>query len=489
MPRSIDLIFSDFVPDRGGAPWPENPGYLIDATNVRFTPNGYRSVYLDTDPPSVGTLTAIGGTPIAARAFSDVTQPRHYVGTATKLYESNDSGVIWNDNSSKTYGGADWDFEIYNTTVIAVNGTDNPQAKDIDAAVADNFADLAGSPPVASLVARVRDSLVLGTIISIQWSSIGDPTDWPTPGGATALARQAGSFTPSRAFGVITRIIGGEKFGLIFQERAITRMTYVGGDIQFAFDVYARGAGTGYAHSTIVIGGYTYFKNSTGIWRTDGYSVESLSIGKIDDAFNLRILDHPKESTSNFLNGVAFDSRDQTIYWPYVGAHDSANYLLGYCIPLQQFKLIKLAGSLTSGTLYSINDVVTTNSTVVLPYCIDSNQKLRQFSGTANVPTVLRTGFVELAPGMISEIEGIEVLGSGMSPNPTISVRAESDSSDIDLSSDGYDQAQKSPLSNRFRVPHGNSGLFHSFQYAESAQTQAALIRGLRVYYEIKSAR
>jgi hypothetical protein len=49
------------VPDRGGAPWAENPGYLIDAQNVRFTPNGYRSTYLD-DVAVVGT-TAIGATP------------------------------------------------------------------------------------------------------------------------------------------------------------------------------------------------------------------------------------------------------------------------------------------------------------------------------------------------------------------------------------------------------------------------------------------
>jgi hypothetical protein len=487
MPRSIDLIFSDFVPDRGGAPWPENPGYLVDAINVRFTPNGYRNVRLDT--ASTTSTTAIGAAPIAAKAFADVTSPRHYAGTATKIYESSDSGVTWNENSA---GGAyssatDWDFEIFNTTVIAVNGVDAPQAKDIDAAVANNFAALGGSPPTASLVARVRDSLMLATIVTLQWSSIGDPTDWPTPGSATALARQAGSFTPSRAFGVITRITGGEKFGLLFQERAITRMTYVGGDIQFAFDVFARGVGTGYAHSTIVIGGYTYFKNSTGIWRTDGYSVESLSIGKIDDAFINRILSHPKEPTASFLNGVAYDARDQTIYWPFTCTGDSAQYLLGYSIPLQQFKVMQLAGSLVSGTLYSINDEVTTNRATVLPYCIDSNQKLRQFSGTSNIATVLRTGFVELAPGLLTEIDGIEVIGSGMSSMPTISVRSESDPADIDLSTTDYEQAEKSGLTNLFRVR--KTGRFHSFQYAESAQSQAALIRGLRIYYEIKSAR
>lgn len=483
MSESIDLIFSDFAPDRGGAPWPENPGYLVDATNVRFTPNGYRSAYIDTEA-NAGT-TAIGDTPIAARAFSDVTNPRHYAGTATKLFESNDSGVTWYDNSSAGYTAGDWDFEIFGTTVIAVNGTDAPQAKDLDATVSNNFAALGGSPPVGSMVARIRDSLVIADIVTLQWSSIGDPTDWPTPGSATALARQAGSYSPSRAFGVVTRIVGGEKFGLIFQERAITRMTYVGGDIQFAFDVYARGVGTGYAHSTIVIGGWTYFKNSTGIWRTDGYTVESLSIGKIDDAFIGRLLDHPKEPTAAFLGGVAYDSREQTIYWPYLSNIGGNNYLLGYCIPLQQFKLIKLDGTILGGTLYSINNVVTTNLALVLPYCIDVSQKLRQFSSSDNVATVLRTGFVELAPGMRTDIAGIEVLGAGMSATPTISVRSETDTCDIDLSATGYDQAVKSVRTNMFTVL--TSGRFHSFQYYEPAQRQGSLIRGLRVYYDVRS--
>jgi hypothetical protein len=217
MAQYLDLLFSDYVPDRGGAPWAENPGYLVDAVNVRFTPNGYRSTYLDA--AATTSTTAVGATPIAARAFADVTNPRHYVGTATKIYESSDSGVTWNDNAGAAYTAADWDFAMFNTTVVAVDGVDVPQAKDLDAAVGNNFAALGGTPPTAALVARIRDSLVLSDLLVLQWSSIGDPTDWPTPGSATALARQAGSYTPSKEFGIVTRIVGGEKFGLIFQDR------------------------------------------------------------------------------------------------------------------------------------------------------------------------------------------------------------------------------------------------------------------------------
>lgn len=485
MQKSIDLIFSDFAPDRGGAPWPENPGYLIDAQNVRFTPNGYRSNYLD-DVATTGT-SSIGAVPLSAKAFSDVTNPRHYVGTATKIFESNDSGVTWYDNSSGAYTASDWQWAIFGTTVIAVNGVDAPQAKDLDAAVANNFAALGGSPPISSLAARVRDSMVLGTILSIQWSSIGDPTSWPTPGGPTALAQQAGAYTPSREHGVITGIVGGEKFGLIFQERAITRMTYIGGDPVFSFDVFARGIGSGYAHSTIIIDGWTYFKNSTGFFRTDGTTVQPLSYGKIDDAFVRRLLSHPIEPTQTFLNGVAFDSRTRTIYWPFVASSTSETYLLGFSIDLQQFLPLKLVGDFDAGTLYSINDVFATNAATVVPYCIDESQKLRQFSKIDTVSTMMRTGYVELEPGMITEVQGVQVLGSNMSVQPHVSVRSHTDAADIDLMDRHYNLAEKSELSGLFNVR--KAGLYHSFRYADPTQGKAALVRGLRVYYTVKSGR
>jgi hypothetical protein len=184
---------------------------------------------------------------------------------------------------------------------------------------------------------------------------------------------------------------------------------------------------------------------------------------------------------------VAYDSRTQTIYWPYVGALTSATYLLGFSIPLQQFIPVKFSGSFVDGTLYSINDVVTTNAASVLPYCIDANQKLRQFSKINSVPTMLRTGFVEFAPGLITEINAIEVIGAGMSPVPTISVRSETDPANIDLSADGYEIATKSELAPLFRVR--KSGRYHAFKYVDPAQSQAALVRGLRVYFETKAAR
>jgi hypothetical protein len=493
MAKAIDVLFSDFAPDRGGAPWPENPGYLVDAINVRFTPNGYRSNYLDAYVAA--SPVAVPATVLSAAAFANTTTPRYFAGTATKIYESDDGGnSAWNDNAGAAYSALDWEFALFGTTVIAVNSVDAPQSKALGAAVGTNFANLGGTPPVASRVARVRDSLVLGKLSSdsygIQWSSISDPTDWPTPGGATALARQAGSVSLQSEFGVVMQIIGGEKFGLIFQERAITRMTYVGGDLVFTFDVYERLNGTGYVRSAIRIGSMIYFINSTGVFRTDGYTVESLSLGKLDDAMIAKILSYPKQPIT-FSPGVAYDPRAKTVFWSLEAFVDgtATDFLLGYNIALQQFKLTQLTTDLLGGTLYSVTNPSSTEIAVQLPHWLDESFKLRQLSTLSSVPTKMRTGFVELEPGAITEISGIQVIGAANSAEPVISVRSVSDTTNIDLLDTGlgaYTAAVKSPRTDRFAVRQ--SGRYHSFIYSEPAQAQATLIRGLRVYYEVKSS-
>jgi hypothetical protein len=361
MARYIDLIFSDFAPDRGGAPWPENPGYLLESVNVRFTPNGYRSTYLDQF--AAGSPAAVTNTPIAAAGFANTTNPRHYAGTAGKIYESSDAGATWFDNAGAAYTATDWDFGLFGTTVVAVNATDVPQAKDLSDAVANNFAALGGSPPTGTRIARVRDSLVIGNLPAsypwgLQWSSAGNPADWPTPGSATALARQAGSYQLQSSYGFVTDIVGGEKFGVVFQERAITRMTYVGGDIQFNFDVFERGFGTGYGHSAIVVGGFTYFISNCGIFKTDGYTVVPISIGRVEEAIISNLLGYPTRAVT-IGNGVAYDARVRTIYWPFVAFTDalvSHDYLLGYDVVLGQFGIVKLAGTLLDGCYYSTHN-------------------------------------------------------------------------------------------------------------------------------------
>lgn len=486
--KFVDVLFSDFVPDRGGAPWPENPGYLIESENVRYTPTGYRCTYAEATAAS--SPATVGATALSAVGFSNGSSaPRHYVGSAAKLWESDDFGAVWNDNAGTAYTATDWDFALFDTTIIAANINNPIQEKDVSDPDTTNFADLGGSPPRATLVARVRDFLVIGNTSNssweIKWSAIGDPTNWPTPGSATALATQSGSEILPTEFGLPIQIIGGEKFGLILQEKAITRMTYIGGDVVFSFDTFDKEHGTGYKHTGIRVGGLFYFIAQSGVYRTDGYRVENISLGRIEDAIFRNLANHPT-GASQFMYGVAYDQRLRRICWSF-SVSGGADYLLCYYPEVDKFEIVNPTASIRDGTLYSVYDGLSTPIANSIPHFIDDNNKLFTLNDTTAIPTLMRTGYVELEPGYVTQITGIEVLGAEIPTAPTISAKSVSDAKDIDMLTTGYTAATKSSTGPQFAVR--KSGRFHSFKYVDSAQNGDTLIRGLRVYYEVASQR
>jgi len=95
--------------------------------------------------------------------------------------------------------------------------------------------------------ATVRDFVVIGGLSSdryaIRWCAIGDPTDWPIPATDDARAKQAGSQSFQSRFGWVTAIGGNDFYMYVFQERAISRGTYVGGDVVFSFDTFEEDRG------------------------------------------------------------------------------------------------------------------------------------------------------------------------------------------------------------------------------------------------------
>src|SRR3546814_8309897 len=98
--------------------------------------------------------------------------------------------------------------------------------KKFDLAAPVAFTNLLGSPPAARFLAVVRDFLVAGytagSSITLQWSGINNAEQW------TIGSNQSDSQVMPTG-GEITGVTGGE-FGLVFQEKRIVRMTYVGGD-------------------------------------------------------------------------------------------------------------------------------------------------------------------------------------------------------------------------------------------------------------------
>lgn len=95
--------------------------------------------------------------------------------------------------------------------------------------------------------ATVRDFVVIGGLssdrYSIRWSAIGDPTDWPIPATDDARSKQSGTQAFPTQYGWVTAIGGNDFYMYVFQERAISKGTYVGGDVVFSFDVFEEDRG------------------------------------------------------------------------------------------------------------------------------------------------------------------------------------------------------------------------------------------------------
>ena len=191
---------------------------------------------------------------------------RNFAGDATKLYRL--VALAWDDASRLVGGvyatGSDegWQFTKFGVRVIAVNGTDVMQVFNIDSAT--DFSALGGSSPTGPrFVTVVRDFVVVGRTAAdrqlVQWSAIDNATDW-----VTSASTMADSQTlPDGDW--IQGIIGGE-YGIIFQERAIRRMTFIGSPVIFQFDKISNELGVTISGSIAAFGDRAFFCDRSGFY-------------------------------------------------------------------------------------------------------------------------------------------------------------------------------------------------------------------------------
>ena len=128
----------------------------------------------------------------------------------------------------------------------------------------------------------IRDFVVIGNGYNIQWSAIGDPTDWPTPATDDARSKQSGKQSMINKFGIVTGVVGGDFFGYVFQERAITKMTYVGGDVVFTFDTFEEGRGSFNMNRYEIIDDKVFFESDFGYHVLEQGVISNIGFGKVD---------------------------------------------------------------------------------------------------------------------------------------------------------------------------------------------------------------
>ena len=436
--READKVvqFGEWLPD---LPTFNNPG-LTECKNVIPADGVYKPFLFVT-----GTGTALASRPLGAISTFDSSGPAYfYAGTTTKIYVR--AGAGWTSKFAGTYTTAAagfWQFVQFDELVIGTNYADRPQY--LAVASGSDFANLAttGTAPYARVIGVIGRFVMLGdtnlagvTPNGVQWCAIDDPNNWPTPGGATAQATQAGEQFLNIAYGPVTAIAGGQEFGIIFQRQGITRATYVGGNVVFQFDVIERNRGALFPNAVVQVGRLTYFVSGDGFYVTDGIEVKPIGDKKVDNFFADLVDTSYKERVYG-----AVDYANKCIYWSFPngtgeggGINNSVlvyNYAEGRWSRAEDY-----AYSITTGltaaislddldTYFSSIDIVSPtldsdewkggNNTIL---GFDSLYKLGSFS-TGGGTAILDGAETEIVPGRLARVQGVKPLVIG---DPTITI-------------------------------------------------------------------
>ena len=274
-----EIPFGEWLPDQADY---RNPG-LITAENCYPVSGGYGPL---ASPVGQGATTTEQVT--GAQMFFDASANAVIVGgSATRLFTSRSGTVTETTGYTTTANG--WKFERFNDLVIGVSLENDPQyLTDVDSD--DTWSTLPGSPPKAAQVGKVDDFLVFGDLedvaeqgnatvpYRVRWGAKNDPTQsWVTDRGELSDFRDL-----DRRHGRVTGIVGG-RWGLVFQERAIWRMVFVGSPKVFEFEPISDAIGCVAPGSIVTIGTDTYFQAQDGMYRTNGSTVEAIGGSRVNE--------------------------------------------------------------------------------------------------------------------------------------------------------------------------------------------------------------
>ena len=294
----------------------ENSGALV-VDNVLPLAKGYKSL---------AGFQALSGTGLSNPAVGlftsfSATGSTNYAGDATKLYQM-DSSLVFQDksksggyNNSTTENARDfWAFTQFGSNIIATNFADNIQK--FEEGVDSAFSDLIALK--AKFIAVIRDFVVVGHTNEssveynqrVKWSGINDSSTW-TPSQAT----QSGFQDIVGSHGNVQAIVGGESAGVIFMEKAIYRMSYVGVPLVFQFDKIADNIGAFAPKSVASYGNMIFFLAQDGFYKlTGGQQLTPIGNGKVDNFFF--------DDLSSNLDGItsAVDPNNSIVVWSYRGS-------------------------------------------------------------------------------------------------------------------------------------------------------------------------
>ena len=291
------------MPDQSGI-----TGSLTDAKNVVSQAVGYGPFHgaVAFSASAAEDLVTL----YAAKNPDSTTQL--FTSGATKIYTVDGVGALTQVKTGMTTGITDKvRFTQFGKRVITTNNADVLQGWTLGTST--SFSNLSASAPIAKYITVVRDFVVCANTLEttqqqyrVRWSAINDETDW------TENVNTQSDYQDIPDGGQIVGIRGGE-FGLVFLERAISRMTYVGTPFIFQFDNISRNKGCMVAGSIAQYQGITFFLSDDGFYLCDGQTVQPIGSEKVDRFF----IDDASESDYGSMS-AAVDPIRKLVIWNYV---------------------------------------------------------------------------------------------------------------------------------------------------------------------------
>jgi hypothetical protein len=211
-------------------------------------------------PLVAGTTYYVSATGLSGSAFSlSATSGGARINTTTAGSGTHSITSIYAAASSD----AQWQFAQFGSKVFATQKNVVLQVFDLSTATA--FSDNTGSPPQAGYISVVGKFIVLSGLLSnpyrIQWSGLNDPTIWTS-------GTSSSDFQDFADGGLVRGVAGGE-FGVVFQDQAIRRMSYIpGSPLIFQIDRITQDKGLFAPYSLIRAGEKIFFFAGQGFTRS-----------------------------------------------------------------------------------------------------------------------------------------------------------------------------------------------------------------------------
>jgi hypothetical protein len=491
----MQVMLGEYLPD---LPPMDNQGITV-ALNV--TPSGesyksFPSIVVYSDALDDRCQGATSGRDSAGNTYN-------FAGDAAKLYRLD--AAVWDDVSKVggyTTGGQErWSFTQWGSQIIGTNFTDAMQ--EFTMGTSSVFADLSASAPKARYVSVVRNNVVAANTDDsvdgavperVRWSGIGDSTLW-TP----SVTTQSDFQDLDGEGGWCQQVVGGE-YGIIFQERSIWRMTYVGSPIIYQFDEIERGKGTPAPGSVTKIGSAIPYLGIDGFYIFDGQQSVSIGENRVDKTFYTDLDQSYMDRISSTIDPI-----NKLIFWASPGQQNQGgnpNRIWAYNYAANAKKRWAYADqdieyiyrSLSEGYTLEGLDAISSDLDL-LPFSLDSrvwtgnsalfsgfntDHKQVNFTGTA-LDATIETQEVELTPNMRTNVQEIRPFVEGYT-TMTIQIGTRNSLSDsvtwgsvITANSAGNFPCRANARYHRMRI-----NLSGAFSHAQGLNIVKSSIRGAR---------